>query len=130
RAKRDGPPNHRRYAQDVACELHYHDLCKHFQGLAQRTLSRSKMNDLARPSQQERETAANSFTAWRLLRLLERIDVAYGQGDVDAVIDLMEELTSAGKPLDAPTTSPAMGDGGRNPGYDRTPSRQPSERAT
>ena len=99
-AMTSGPPNFRRYAQDVACELQYQDLREYYTKLAQGVLDRTKMNDLRTLTQQQRERTGNSYTAWRLLRVLERLDAAFGEGDVDGAIKLLEELNQVKRPLE------------------------------
>jgi hypothetical protein len=97
----DGPPGFRRYARDIANELHYQNLRRHYAKLAQGALDQSKMNDLRTPTRQQRATTPNSYTAWQLLRVLERLDVAFGQGDVDQTIGLLGELAEAAAPISA-----------------------------
>jgi outer membrane protein TolC len=41
------------------------------------------MNDLRSVNAGQRRTSANTRTAWQMVRLLERLDVAYGEGNVD-----------------------------------------------
>ncbi len=106
KAMREGPPNFRRYAQDIACELHYQDLRRHFQALAQGVLDRCKMNDLRSLPAKAREATANSQTAWQVLRVLEKLDAAFGQGDVDGAIRLLEELPRAAAPLSVSAKPP------------------------
>ena len=52
------------------------------------------MNDLRRLKGDERETTKNSYYAWRLIRALEELDVAYGQGDFDTASDVLDEIAS------------------------------------
>jgi hypothetical protein len=108
-AMNSGPPGYRRYAQDIACELQYQDLRQNCAKLAQDVLDRTKMNDLRTLTQQRRETTANSFTAWRVLRVLERLDAAFGEGDVDEAIKLLEELIQVKRPLEAEPATKAGG---------------------
>ncbi len=100
RAMREGPPNFRRYAQDIARELRYQDLRKYFQSLAQNVLDGCKMNDLSKLPTKHRKWTPNSYTAWRVLRVLERLDVAVGQGETDEAVALVGELARAIKPLE------------------------------
>ena len=97
RAMGEGTPTERRYAQDVALELHYQDLRRFFTGKADAVLRQAKMNDVRTLSAEQRATTANSQTAWQMVRLLERLDVAYGQGDVDGALALLKEIGEAGK---------------------------------
>jgi hypothetical protein len=108
-AMNSGPPNFRRYAQDIACELQYQDSRQYYTKLAQGVLDRAKMNDLRTVTQRQRETTANSFTAWRVLRVLERLDAAYGEGYADKAIKLLEELNQVRGPLEQETATKTGG---------------------
>lgn len=100
RAMGFGSPSYRRYAQDVALELHYQDLRQHYSGKANDALRRAKMDDLRRLNADTRATTVNSQTAWQVVRLLQRLDTAYGQGDVDKAIEVLEEMEAATKLFD------------------------------
>lgn len=100
RAAQEGPPAYRRYAQDVAVELHYQDLRRHYLERANAVLRNAKMNDLRTLNAKQRAGGVNSQTAWQLVRVLEKLDVAYGQGDTDAAIGLLQELETIKKLFD------------------------------
>ena len=86
-AMKTGSPNFRRYAQDVGREMHYRRLRTDLTESAQRVIEDYQavtyhLGDLR--GKKNIDTTRNSHTAWRLLRALEELDVAYGQGDFDA----------------------------------------------
>ncbi|MBI4578273.1 MAG: hypothetical protein HY718_01130 [Planctomycetes bacterium] len=91
-AMQAGSAGDRRYAQDVALELHYQDLRQRFTARAQAVLRQAKMNDLRGMNAEQRRTSANTQTAWAMIRLLERLDVAYGQGNVDGAAAALKEI--------------------------------------
>jgi hypothetical protein len=92
-AMRAGPDNYRRYAMDLAAELEYRDLHRSLSELANRVLSEAKMDDLRPLPPEQRSRTANSQTAWALTRSLERLDAAWGEGDIDAALAAIEEVT-------------------------------------
>ena len=98
-AGQSGPPNFRRYAQDIARELHYQELRQHFTKRAQKIIRDAKLNDLRQIKPSQYKTTANTHSAWRLIRVLERLDVAYGQGLDGRVCELLHELSQAAEPL-------------------------------
>ena len=77
----NGSVNHRRFAQDIVRELQYQDLRQYFMKQANQVLVEAKMNDLRFLDAKKRAATPNSQTAWQLIRLLEDLDVAYGQGE-------------------------------------------------
>jgi hypothetical protein len=87
-----GSLNFRRYAQDVAREMQYRDLRDHFAAQANRLLRALPQDDLRRLKANGLELTRNSHSAWRLLRALSDLDVAYGQGDFDLACKLMGEI--------------------------------------
>jgi len=91
-AMQTGPAGHRRYAQDLARELQYRNFRRHFMDKAGQVLARQEMNDLRRMSRNDRRARANSHTAWLMVRALEELDVAYGQGDFDAAGRLVAKI--------------------------------------
>jgi hypothetical protein len=103
-----GPENYRRYAQDVARELQYLDLRDHFGQAANSILLADSADKSGKEfagdlrwlkkggAKDEMETTPNSHTAWRLARLLEELDVAYGQGDFDKAVTLLQEIKKLG----------------------------------
>jgi len=94
-----GPPNCRRYAQDIARELRYQDLRQHFTGRAHEVIRDAGLNDLRKMNESQRETTANTHSAWRLIRVLQQLDVAYGQGADGQVCELLRELARVAEPL-------------------------------
>ncbi|MBP7933175.1 MAG: hypothetical protein KA354_00890 [Phycisphaerae bacterium] len=91
-ATRAGPPGYRRYALDVACELHYQSLRRSLSGVAGQVLAGARMDDLRPLKPDQRAATANSQTAWQLVRSLERLDAAWGQGDLTSVKAAIAEL--------------------------------------
>jgi hypothetical protein len=89
-----GSPTARRFAQDVHRELHYQDLRQHFTAQAHGVLAAAGMDDLRRLDPGEMETTKNSHYAWRLIRALEKLDVAYGEGDFAAAVAALEEIAA------------------------------------
>lgn len=94
-AMREGPANYRRYAQDIALELHYRDLRQSLNEVANKLLAEAKMDDLRPLPPEKRATTSNSQTAWALARSLQRLDVAWGNGDIDAVLAALDELSES-----------------------------------
>lgn len=92
RATKEGSANERRYAKDVALELHYQDLRQRLTKKANQVLREAEMNDLRRADADRRRTTANSQTAWQMIRLLQRLDVAYGQGETDEAVSILKEI--------------------------------------
>lgn len=84
RAMNTGSPNHRRFAQDVVREMHYHNLRRAYTEKLDAVLANAAMDDLRPLSAEARSTTAHSGYAWRLARALQNLDVAYGQGDYDS----------------------------------------------
>ncbi|MBN2447040.1 MAG: hypothetical protein JXO22_09955 [Phycisphaerae bacterium] len=80
-AMQSGSANDRRFAQDVAREMQYQVLRRELNGKANCLLAAAKKDDLRPLKGDERETTVNSHYAWRLIRALSELDVAYGQGD-------------------------------------------------
>jgi hypothetical protein len=99
-----GAPSFRRYAQDVAREMHYQKLREELGKVAQRVIREYKkvpyhLGDLHRAK--DIETTANSHTAWLMVRALQRLEVAYGQGDLDHAATILQELPAMLEPLKA-----------------------------
>ncbi len=92
-AMRGGPDNYRRYAMDIAAELQYHDLRRSLSERANRVLAEAKMDDLRPLTPEQRAATASSQTAWELTRLLQRLDVAWGEGGVDRAVAVLNELS-------------------------------------
>ncbi|UCD27704.1 MAG: hypothetical protein JSV03_11405, partial [Planctomycetota bacterium] len=91
-AMQTGSPNHRRFAQDIVRELQYQDLRQYFMKQANRVLAEAKMNDLRSIDAKNRAGTPNSQTAWRLIKLLEELDVAYGQGEYDRACGVLSKI--------------------------------------
>ena len=92
-ATTEGPDNYRRYAMDIAAELAYRDLRRSLNEAANRVLSEVRKDDLHGMAPAQRAGSATSQTAWEMTRLLERLDVAWGQGDVDGALAALGELS-------------------------------------
>ncbi|MHC4442185.1 MAG: hypothetical protein ACYTA5_06275 [Planctomycetota bacterium] len=92
KSMREGSPNHRRYAQDVVRELQYQDLRKHLTALAHRVIYDARKDDLKPLPADQRQTTPNTQTAWAMIRVLEKLDVSYGQGDYGSACSLLAEL--------------------------------------
>jgi hypothetical protein len=92
KATSEGSPTEQRYAQDVALELQYQDLRQFFTKKAHTVLQQAKMNDIRALTAEQRKSSANSQTAWQMVRLLEKLDVAYGQGNVDEALKLLRDI--------------------------------------
>ncbi len=103
-----GPPNYRRYAQDIARELQYLDLRDYFHQAANailladstdksgkefagdlRWLKRGVTPDIM-------EITPNSHTAWKLALMLKDLDFAYGQGDYDTAVTVLQAIKESG----------------------------------
>lgn len=97
RAMADGSPGDCRYAQDVALELQYQDLRQSLGKQAGEVLRQAKMNDLRTMNAEKRAESANSQTAWEMIRLLAKLGVAYGQGDVDGAVGVLKEVETLKK---------------------------------
>lgn len=82
-ATQTGTDTERRYAQDVLREMHYQDLRRHLMAEARETLAEAKMDDLRPIKKGDLDATQNSYTAWRVIRTLQDLDVAYGEGDFD-----------------------------------------------
>ena len=104
---RSGSEGFRRYASDVARELQYQDLREHFSRQANSVLFKDSedasgkefLGDLrwiVKNKITELETTPNSQTAWKLARMLEELDTAYGQGDFAAACEMLERIRSLG----------------------------------
>lgn len=92
-AMKDGPDNYRRYAQDVAREMEYQDLRRQLTEAANGVLREAKKDDLRPLNAEQRKSGRNSATAWRLATTLEKLDVAYGQGEYDKAEQALAEVT-------------------------------------
>lgn len=97
RAREFGSPAYRRYAEDVAVELQYQDLRRHFSEKANAVIRTAKMDDLRPLNAKVRATTANSQTAWQMIRLLQQLDVVYGQGDTGGAIGVLREMEAIKK---------------------------------
>ena len=98
-----GPAGYRRYAQDVLRELAYLNLRDYYATLAGQTLFRDErgnrpgdywgdLGDRSAPRRPGTVPAWDSVKAWKLARLLEELDVAYGRGDYARAAELIGEV--------------------------------------
>jgi len=87
RSLNEGSANIRRYAQDVVRELHYQSLRRDLLGPAHAVLREAEFDDLF----SQRRNPPNTETAWSVIRLLQDLEVAYGNGDFDEAISLLEK---------------------------------------
>jgi len=92
-AMADGSPNERRYVQDVVREMHYQDLRQHFGAKANEIIRKAKKDDGKRPPKNGLSTVRNTHYAWRMIRALQKLDVAYGEGDFDSACAALNELS-------------------------------------
>ncbi len=91
-AMEQGSMTERRYAGDLAVGQQYQQLRRAVSERAGRVLAEARHDDLRPLPREKRETTYNTQTAWQALRLLERLDVATGQGDVDAACAALAEM--------------------------------------
>jgi hypothetical protein len=102
-----GSESFRRYAYDVARELQYQDFRGYFSRRANAVLLKDSedksgkeflgdLRGIIKNKSADLETTPNSHTAWRLARLLEDLDVAYGRGDFDTAGGLLGKIRSFG----------------------------------
>jgi hypothetical protein len=99
-----GSENFRRYAQDVARELQYQDLREYLSRQANAILLKDSEDKSGKEfagdlrwlkkggTRDEMETTANSHTAWRLARILQELDLCYGQGDYDSAVRFLGKI--------------------------------------
>ena len=100
-AQTQGTESERRYAQDVLRELAYQSFRDYFSTLANQVLAGERAESPARRPAQGRGgrsgvTADPSAAAWKLARLLDELDIAYGQGDYDRACGIIEEIRKLG----------------------------------
>jgi len=88
-ALQTGSPGERRFVQDVVREMQYQALRQYFMAEANRVIAEAKMNDLR---QVEHGAGRDSAWAWEMIRLIEKLDVAYGQGDFDQACGVLAEI--------------------------------------
>jgi len=105
-AAQTGAPNVRRFAQDVVREMQYQDLRQHFGGKAQEVIRTARQDDL-RGAGRHLHTTRNTDYAWRLIRALEELDVAYGQGDFDTACRALEQIAKVEASVAAAATQSA-----------------------
>jgi hypothetical protein len=102
-----GPEGYRRYAQDVLRELTYTGFRDFYSTLANQTLLKDSREeregefygDLAGRIKARRpvgEPGLDSAGAWKLTRLLEELDIAYGRADYDRACGLIAEIRKFG----------------------------------
>jgi len=107
-AMESGSESYRRYAMDVACELQYQDFRNGLMKQAEEVFTRLRqtsdgqyMGDLraikrSPEKQKELEKSNNSYTAWKLVRVLAELDGAYGRGDTDGACSAITEIGRIG----------------------------------
>jgi hypothetical protein len=101
-AQTRGTESERRYAQDVLRELAYQGFRDYFSTLANQVLA-GERGEIAprRPTGARggRSGAAADPTAaaWKLARLLDELDLAYGQGDYDRARGIVDEIKKLGR---------------------------------
>ncbi len=83
-----GSANIRRYTQDVVRELHYQSLRRALLAPAHATVRQAEFNDLF----SHRRDPKNSEAAWQVIRLLQDLEVSYGNGDFDHAVELLNAL--------------------------------------
>jgi len=103
-AMQTGPANYRRYAQDVARELHYLELREYLGKLANTTLLADSVDKTGKEfagdlrwlkrggTPDPLTTTPNSSTAWKLALMLKNLDIAYGEGDYDAAVEVLHKM--------------------------------------
>ncbi len=91
-ATQNGAENMRRFAQDVLREMHYQRLRQDLTHKANKTLQSARMDDLRKVSPADRAKTPNSASAWELLRALEELDVAYGQGEFAQATNILARI--------------------------------------
>lgn len=91
-AMKSGSPNEQRYVQDVVREMQYQDLRQHFNAKANGVIRKAKRDDVRHPSKDGLATTPNSHYAWLIVRALQKLDVAYGEGDFDTACATLSEL--------------------------------------
>lgn len=102
-----GPDGFRRYAQDVLRDIVYLGFRDFYSTLANQTLLQDNRDqrqgdfwgDLGgqpNPRKAGAETGPDSAKAWRLARLLEDLDVAYGRSEFGRALELVAEIGKLG----------------------------------
>jgi len=102
-AQTQGSDGDRRYAQDVLRELAYQGFRDYFSTLANQVLLGERGESVVRRPSGARGgrsgvAADPSAAAWKLARLLDELDIAYGQGDYDRACGVIEEIKKLGRP--------------------------------
>jgi hypothetical protein len=86
-------PALRRYAQDVAREMHYQEFITSWSRLVDQALRAADRHGLKAVDALElRETQSQS--AWRAARLLRELDDTYGTGDFKRACELLNEIAA------------------------------------
>ncbi len=93
-ALNEGSANHRRYVQDVIREFQYQDLRWHLQEQAHEVIRKAKMDDLRPLPAEKRRSIWNSQTAWQVIRKLQELEIAYGEGEYERACAILAELES------------------------------------
>lgn len=89
-----GSPGERRYVQEVIREMQYQELRQSLTARAHLALRDARRDDLWYLRHGTPKNGLDSSEAWRLIRALEKLDVAYGQGDLDTACAVLEDITS------------------------------------
>ncbi len=92
KAMTTGTPNVRRFAQDVVREMQYQDLRQSFTNKAHEVIRASHQDELRALARNKKGSIRNSAYAWRLIRALADLDIAYGQGDFDKACAALDEI--------------------------------------
>ena len=77
---------------DVVRETHYQDLRRHFSAKANEIIRTAKQDDLRRRPKTGPGNPKDTHYAWRLIRALQKLDVAYGAGDFDKACAALDAL--------------------------------------
>lgn len=102
-----GPEGYRRYAQDVLRELTYTSFRDFYSTLANQTLLKDSREERegefygdlvarTKPRRPVAEPGLDSAGAWKLARLLEELDIAYGRAEYDRACGLIAGIQKLG----------------------------------
>lgn len=92
-----GSPGYRRYAQDIACEMQYQALRKQWIEKSRMVLGSAKKDDLRGMAETVQKTTWNSRTAWKVTQAIEKLDVTFGQRNVEGAQAALAELSNIEK---------------------------------
>lgn len=102
-----GSEGYRRYAQDILRELTYIGFRDYYSTLANQTLLKDSreagegefwgdLGGRAKTRKAAADTGLDSTGAWKLTRLLDELDIAYGRADYDRACGLISEIGKLG----------------------------------